>query len=162
MRFYKIECSSDNETQYLEIIDCKIHSNKVGSLLFSGAADVVVPITSINIDFMIIYRSLNKTMMNITFDYCSSYNNLPPYIHIIFNIYKKYSKDLIHECPYAPKRRIGIENLPLEVFTRVFAVANFQRGDYKIEIDVRDNKKKVIIHADNYFTVSQRKAPKQG
>ncbi|KAL7023377.1 hypothetical protein ACKWTF_012576 [Chironomus riparius] len=162
MRFYKIECSSDNETKYLENIDCKIHSNKIGSMFFSGVADLVVPISSININFMVIYRSLNKTMMNITFDYCGSYNNLPPYIHIIFNIYKKYSNNLIHECPYAPKKRIGLENLPLDVLSKVFAVVNFQRGDYKAVIDVRDDNENLIIHVDNYLTVSQKKTPKQG
>lgn len=162
MRFYKIECSPDNETIYLQNIDCKIHSSKKGSLLFSGGGDVIIPITSISINFMIIYRSLNKIMMNVTFDYCSSYEHIPPYVRIIFEIYKKYSSNLIHECPYEPKKRVSIENLPLEIFTTVFAVANFQKGDYKTVIDVRDNKEQSIIHVNSFMSISQKKAQNRG
>lgn len=162
MRFYKIECSSDNETVYLKNIDCKIHNSKKGSLLFSGGGDVIVPITSININFMIIYRSLNKTMMNVTFDYCGSYEHIPPYVRIIFEIYKKYSNNLIHECPYESQKHVGIENLPLEIFARVFAVANFQKGDYKATINVRDINDKLIIQVNSYMSISQKKVQNRG
>ncbi|KAL7023378.1 hypothetical protein ACKWTF_012577 [Chironomus riparius] len=162
MRFYKIECPADNDTQYLEKISCKLSSQKQGTASLSAVADLILPVTSVNINFLIIYRSLNKIMLNVTFDYCSSYNNLPPYIRIIFDMYKKHSNDLIHECPYETKKRIGIENFPLEVHTAVLAVVNFQRGDYKSILDIRDRKGNLIVYFNCYLSVSQRKNPRNG
>ena len=162
MRFYKVECPAENDTQYLENISCKIDSQKKGSAVLSAVADLILPVTSVSINFLMIYRSLNKIMMNVTFDYCSSFNNLPPYIRIIFDMYKKYSKDLVHECPYEPKKRLGIENLPLEVHTAILAVVNFQRGDYKSILDIRDKKGKLIVYFNCYLSVSQKKVPTNG
>jgi hypothetical protein len=162
MRFYKIDCPADNETEYLENIDCQINSQKDGSMVLTAMADIVQPINSVIITYMIIYRSMNKVMVNITFDYCKSHNNLPPFIRIIFDMYKKHSEDLIHECPYAPRKHLGVENLPLEVHSALLTVANFQRGDYKSVLEIRDKKKKLIMFANGLVTVSQKKPPKRG
>lgn len=162
MRFYKVECASDNETEYLENIDCKLISSKQGSVMYTGLADLIIPANSIIMNYMLIYRSLNKVMMNITFDYCNSYRNLPPYLRIIIDLSLKYSKEFIHECPYKPIKRLGLENLPLDVFVSVLGLVNFQRGDYKSILDLRDKKGKLICYFNFYWSISQKRTSKVG
>ena len=59
-------------------------------------------------------------------------------------------------------KNIGLENLPLDVFDALFAVVNFQRGDYKVILDIRNEKGKLIIFANTYVSVSQKRSPKNG
>lgn len=162
MNFYKVECPSENETIYLRNINCKLYNIKKGSIGLTAYADLILPLTSVTINFSIIFRSMNRVMMNTTFEYCGSFGNLPPYVHIIFALYKQYSKNLIHECPYSPTKRLGIESFPLNSHSAVMTVVNFQRGDYKSVLEMRDKKGRLIVFVHCYLSVSPKRPHKNG
>ncbi|CAG9807527.1 unnamed protein product [Chironomus riparius] len=138
LHFYKIECAQKNESEYLENIVCKLSKNKVGDNALSVYADIAKNINYVDLNFGILHKSSNKLMINTSFEYCSSYNNMNPFVKAILSFVNNFEKDLFHECPYLPKKKMGIENFPFETMLPMLSIANFQRGDYKMWTYLRD------------------------
>lgn len=99
-------------------------------------------------------------MANLTFEYCSSYKNLPPLVAVIFGVVERNSPNLVHECPYAPVKYIGVDNYTLNPQTPLLTIANFQRGDYKQTLYIRDKHNRMIFYLHTYYAVSLKKGQK--
>jgi len=159
----KFECIKDNETEYFNNTICELRKgSQKGSYEISAFTDILIPLTYVNVNYKLIYKSTNKVLFNLTFEYCSSYNNLPPLIHIIVEYINNFSKNFIHACPYTPQKHIGLENFPLDANIPIFALINFQRGEYKSSLYSRDKKGRPIIYVNLLFTVSPKRISKKG
>ena len=55
---------------------------------------------------------------------------------------------------------MGIENLPFDGFTPILSIANFQRGDYKIWVSMKDKNNKLINFMNFFFVISPEKNKK--
>ncbi|KAL7023376.1 hypothetical protein ACKWTF_012575 [Chironomus riparius] len=160
LHFYKVECPPQNKTEYLENIVCKLSKIKGGENVLTLHVDVVRNINYFDFNFGILHKSSNKLMINTTFEYCSSYNNLNPFIKAMFSFVNTIEKDLFHECPYLPTKKIGVENLPFDGLVPLLSIANFQRGDYKMWVTVRDRNDKLINFINILMAVSPEKNKK--
>lgn len=160
INLYKYECPKDNETEYLENIICKFHKNSKGTTLMSTIADLLIPVRYIDIQINVTYQN-DKEVINNRFEYCSTYNNLPIFVSILFGTLKQFSNDLIHPCPYKPKKQLGVENFPIDTMSIMFSTFNPVLGNYKISIHIYDKKGKLIFFMIVHSSLS-RKRPQKG
>ena len=160
MLIYKIECPKDNETTYVKNAVCGILNMKNGTYAINAYLDLVRPITYANISLTVTFRSSNKVIFDTTFEYCSSYGHLPPFVGAVFAIIEKNTKNVIHQCPYNPINRVGAENFLLDSTSPILTVVNFQRGDYKALFFMRDRKNNLIFYLHCYISINQKKAQK--
>ena len=160
MHIYKLECPKENESNYIRNAVCEIQNLKNGSYAINAYVDLLIPMNYVNMSLSVVFRSSNKLMFETTFEYCSSYGHLPPFVGAVFGIIERASKNLIHPCPYLPGNKIGAENFTLDASSNILSVVNFQRGDYKALFFMRDKKKNLIYYLHNYISISQKKAPK--
>jgi hypothetical protein len=158
----KFECTKDNESEYLNNTVCKLKILKKGSYEISGYVDILIPMTYIYVDYKLIFTTSNKILFNYTFEYCSSYEHLPPFFQIVTGYIKTFSKNFIHACPYNPQKRFGLENIPFDANLPFLALANFQKGEYRSVLHSTDKKGKLIIDVNFLFTISQKRGIKKG
>ena len=138
-----------------------MHKDSKGSNLATGIVDLMSPVNFGNLSFQFIYTSADRKIFDVNFEYCSSYGSLPPLVHLIFEVMKKYSNDLIHACPYAPQKRLGVENAPVDALSPLLTVMNFQLGDYKTVTAIRDRKGKLIFYINVYLSLSRKRIQKK-
>jgi len=162
VHFYKLECPKENETKYLANIQCKISNLKNGSYSITSKVDLALPITYADISFKMFFRSSNKVMVNTSFEYCSANEGLPPRLKIVFSYLEKYSNDLIHACPYPPRKGFGVENFIVDPQSPILGLVNFQRGDYKSSVYIRDKQNQMIFYSHSFYSISLKKARKAG
>ena len=162
MHLQKFECTKDNESEYFNNTVCELKVLKKGSYGITGYTDILIPLTYIHVDYKLVYTPSNKILFNYTFEYCSSYDHLPPFFHIVVEYIKTFSKNFIHACPYTPQKRFGLENFPFDANIPVLSMINFQRGEYKSSMYTKDKRGKLIIYVDFLLTVSQKRASKKG
>jgi len=124
-------------------------------------ADFVTKVNYMDVDYKLIQLP-NKILLNYTFEYCSSYDNLPPFVSVILKIFSTFSPGFIHPCPYLPMKKVGVENLPVEMIDGILMFVNFKRGSYVSSFDIRDKNGEFITYSHNYFTVSQKRPQKGG
>ncbi|KAL7023381.1 hypothetical protein ACKWTF_012580 [Chironomus riparius] len=153
---YKFDCPKDNETEYLENIVCKLDKNAQGMTLISTFVDILIPVKYAQIHINVIYQS-DKSMVDNLFEYCSSYNNLPPYAFVLFGVLKQFAKDLIKPCPYKPMKRLGAANFPVDSLNAFFTIFNPHLGNYKTSIYIKDEKGKLITYLIFYSNISRRR-----
>lgn len=158
----KFECTKDNESSYLNNTICVLKSLKKGSYAITGFTDILIPLTYIHVDYKFTYTPSNTILFNYTFEYCSSYEHLPPFFKVIVEYIKTFSKNFIHACPYNQQKRFGLENFPFDTNIPVFSLINFQRGEYVSSLYTRDKKGKLIVSVNFVFTISQKRASKKG
>jgi len=160
INLFKFECQKPNESEYVTNAVCKFFKNSKGSTFVSLYSDLMVPVKYADINISVIYQS-DKIFIDSHFEYCSSFNNLPPYASILFGVLKTFSKDLIQPCPYAPRKRLGVENLSIDSFSIFFTAYKLQMGNYKTSIHIHDRKGKLIVYMIFHTSVS-RKRPQKG
>jgi len=111
------------------------------------------------------YTSTGKIIANYSFEYCNSLRNIPPLANILLELIKSYSNDLFHECPYPPRKRMGIDSFPVDSLSVFLSAFNHLRGDYKTTVVINDKNRKIIFFAIFYTNVSvkrQKKINKSG
>lgn len=162
IRFYKIECSKNNESDYFKDFQCVINKLGRNNYALTVLADLVIPINFMNISVDAFYRQSNISVYNITFEFCSSFTKLPTFISVVTEIVNRFNNNLIHACPYKPKSKIGVENFPVGVFVPFYAFINVSRGDYIVTLNCLDNNNKLVFKIGAYLTYSQNRAPKSG
>lgn len=128
--------------------------------MVSAYADLVRPLTYIDFNYKLVQKSINRVLYNITFEFCSSYKDLPPYMNFILNAFKKYSNNLIHACPYKPENGIGIVNYPMEANIAFMMVMNYPLGDYLNSYYGKDKQGNLIFYIKTYSTLSQTRVRK--
>jgi hypothetical protein len=158
MHIYKLECPKNGESTYVKDAICGIQNIKNGSYAINAYVDLIQPFNYANITLTVTFRSSNKVMFDTTFEYCSSYGHLPPFVAAVFAIIEKNSKNLIHQCPYIPAKKIGVQNFILEYTSPILTVVNFQRGDYKALFFMRDKKNNLIFYFHSFISINQKKA----
>lgn len=110
-----------------------------------------------NISMDIYRRPSNLNVFNLTFEYCSAYNNLSPIVQLSIEGLRNFAKDLFHRCPYPPKKRIGVENIPMGLGLPVITLMNIPRGDYRTVFNMRDQSNEFIFNVQLLGTVSQKR-----
>lgn len=123
-------------------------------------ADLIRSVSFINISVDIYQRPSNLNFLNITFEYCSAYSNLSPIVQLGIEGMKNFAKDLFHRCPYLPKKRIGVENLPMAFGLPFISLMNIPRGDYKTVFSIRDQNNELIFNVQLLGTIAQKRGPK--
>jgi len=155
-----MECPKDNESDYATNFVCSINNDRNESFSVTAYADLIIPLNYVELHYIFMHRTTNKVVLNVTFDYCSSFGNAHPFVQLILNTLKKYSKNLIHRCPYSPQTRIGVEKWPFDANIPVMALIQHQKGDYKITFNAKDRHGKLIFYVHIYAWVAQKKKPK--
>ena len=120
-------------------------------------SDIVKNLNHIDLNFGILHKSSNKLMVNTSFEYCSSFDNMNPFVKSILTFLNNFEKDLFHACPYLPKKKLGIVNFSFENMLPMLSIANFQRGDYKMWAYLRDKDNKFINYMVFLFAISPEK-----
>ena len=161
LHLQRLECSKDTETEYFNNTVCELKTLKKGLYGITGYTDIVVPLTYIHVDYKLLYLTSNQILFNYTFEYCSSYGNLPPFLHIILEYVKTLTNDFIHACPYVAQKQFGLKNFPFDANTPLLTIANFQRGEYKSALYSKDKKGNLVIYVNIYFSISQKRAFKK-
>lgn len=157
MNIYKFQCPSNNETKYVQDIVCKVHRNSAGSLLLTAHASLMIPADYIQIHVIFAYTNTNKTLVDLSFEYCSSFKKLPLFMSLALEVMKGFSNDLIKSCPYEPKKHIGVENLPIDNFGIMLPVFNFQLGNYKVFVEFKDRKNQTMFYCTVLATLARRR-----
>lgn len=160
-----MQCPEGNRTKYLDNIVCITRTVNKGIYSFTSLMDIVRPITYAIVDYKLIYVPSNKVLFNYSFEYCKSFEKLPPLVNFVANYINTNVGDNIHACPYLPQKRYGIENLLIDANAPIFAIAKFQRGEYFSYLHVNDKDGNLIGKQDATFllTIShRRKAKKAG
>lgn len=155
-----MECSK--ETEYTSDFDCRINNEKRGSYSITFCFALNKQITYMDYTFMLIHRTSEKVLFNVTFDYCKSYKYPPPFVNLLFDIFKKYTDTLLHACPYEPIKRMGIESIPFESQGPVMAFLSFKVGDYHVHFSGADKKGRSIFFMNLFFTMSPVRGQKSG
>lgn len=128
--------------------------------MVSAYADLIKPVTYVDFNYYMLQKSVNRIFYNFSFEYCSSYKNLPPYMSFIVNAFKVYSNNFIHACPYKPDKGIGIVNYPMEANIVFMMVLNYPLGDYLNSYSCKDKEGKLIFYVKTHSTISQIRAKK--
>lgn len=115
----------------------------------------------IALNFGLVHKTSSKVLINTTFEFCESYHNLNPFLKAIINTINNYQKDSLHECPYYPQKRMGVESFPIDNVMPMLSMINFQRGDYKLWVQSRDKKNKLINYIRLTFAISAAKLRKK-
>ena len=160
--FYKIDCIKENETKYLQNINCEV--NKVGKGLYAVTvlADLVLTANHVNVSIDIYQRPSNLNVFNMTLEYCSSYENLSPIVQLFIEGLRNFANNLFHACPFMPRKRMGVQNMPMAIGLPLISLINIPRGDYRTVISIRDQKKEFIFNVQLLGTVSQKRGQKNG
>jgi hypothetical protein len=116
-------------------------------------------------NFQLIHKSTHRTLINLTGEYCSVYGNFSPLVRITIEFTKKFTNGLIHECPYNPIKKIGVENFPanglLNKALGVFADGlRLQRGEYIAAYNSKDRNGITIFYFKAFVTLSQKRLKK--
>ena len=143
----------------MENIVCKLDKDPQGMTFISTFVDILIPVKYAQIHINVTYQS-DKIMVDNHFEYCSSYNNLPPYAFVLFGVIKQFARDLIKPCPYTPMKRLGAANFPVDSLNAFFTIFNPLLGSYKTSIFIMDKNEKLIIYLIFYSNIS-RKRPQQ-
>lgn len=136
---------------------CKIHKGSGGATLASGYVDIVLPIHYSVFAFKFLYTTTNRTLVDVAFEYCTSLKKLPIFLNLVFEILKKFSSDLIRDCPYMPTKRFGIENFPVDTLNVLLSTFNFQVGNYMAVTRISDRKNKTIFFLTAQASLSRRR-----
>ena len=140
---------------------CEVNK-KNGSYAITALSDLELPVSYSLTHFSFIYTTINQNMVNVTFEYCSSYKSLPPLVHLIYGLVNKYSSDFIHACPYKPKKHFGVDSFPIDAFAVLFTMFNYQLGNYKTSIEFKDRNGEMIFFVNFYSLVSRKRIQKSG
>jgi len=138
---------------------CKFNKSSKGSTFVTSYADLLLPVRYADMHINVTYQS-DKKFVDIHFEYCSSYNNLPPYASILFGVVKTFSKDLIQPCPYVPRKRLGVENFPVDSLSIFLTAYKPNLGNYKTSIYLYDRKGKLINFYIFYSSLSRKRSQK--
>lgn len=157
LHFYKIECCKENETDYMKNFVCRINNHKNGSNSITAYGDLVIPINYVDFSYILIHRSSGTVIFNITFEYCSSQKNIPPYVNHLFDIFKKNSNNLIHPCPYEPQKKLGIDNFPFEANNIVMTLIRFKPGEYVRTYMGKDKGGKLVFYVRCFSSMGNKK-----
>ena len=155
-----MECPKNNESVYTTNFVCGISNDRNESFAITAYADLILSINFLELHYILLHKTTNKVVLNVTFEYCSSFGNAHPFVQLILNTFKKYSNNLIHRCPYVPQKRIGLEKWPFDANVPIMALIQHQKGDYKITFDCRDKQGKLIFFVHTHAWVAQKKRPK--
>jgi len=156
----KIECPKENESIYLENIKCSLYRSGKGSTLLDGHVDLLVPFNYAYIHVYYVYLKTNTSLQDLKFEWCSSFTNLPAYVHVLFGFAGKYSNNLFHACPYVPRKHIAIENCPLDLNPTLLSIFNYQLGNYKTGVTITDKDGKLIFFLNLYSSISRKRTQK--
>lgn len=159
---YKIECSKDNESEYVKNFVCKLNHYENGSHGFTAYADLIIPVQYAAFPNVSTHRTSNSVLFNMSFEYCSSQKNIPPFLSQMFEIFKKHSNNLIHKCPYIPEKRIGLEELSFDSGLTFLSLLNFRFGDYEHIYTAKDRNVKLIFYVCNYVWIGIKRKNKSG
>lgn len=129
--------------------------------------DVIKPMTYIQMDFLLGFKTSNKNLFNISFEYCKSYGNFPIILKIIFDQFKQFANNLIHSCPYEPQKRLGLENFPANKITSMVLeqlnkIIKVYQGDYTAEMYITDKKGKLIFFFKCTVSVVPKRVQRKG
>lgn len=157
-RFYKIECSKNNESDYTKNFVCDLNSNKNGSFSVTAYGDLVRPLNYIDVSYILLHKTSNTVVFNISFEYCSSNGNAHPFLGFFINLLKTFSSNLIHACPYNPANKIGIDKWFFEGSGPSVPLIKQRKGDYKASVNCKDKEGNLIF----YFNIYCLFTPKRG
>ena len=148
-------------------IICKLHKVDKGSNGLTIHVDLQIPINSIFINFQLVHKTTDRLLLNITFDYCAIYDNLPPFVDAIINSLREFSNDLIHACPYRPENELGIKNFPAsqigtDLVNKFQAVLVTRRGEYSSSTYMYDKKGRMIFYFKCIVVISPKRGQKKG
>lgn len=166
-RVYRIQCSNNNETEYLDNIRCEINSLKKGFSGMTVVTDIVRPITSMTFQLQISHTTTKKLLHNITIKYCESFGNFPKFIDVLMDFVKAEFGNLIHECPYEPQKNFGIEKFPVDEMASkgLDAMGKFikvYQGEYSLAVIMIDKKKKSVFVIKVLASVTPKRDRKFG
>lgn len=136
----------------------------------TATVDIIRPVTNIILHFQLTHTTSDRMLHNYTVDFCETYGNFPPHVHLLFEFFKSQTGDLIHECPFSPKRNFGLVNFPcddtlnagIELFGKIMKM---YPGDYLAVICLSDNRKKLIFFGQFFAVVTpvtQKRLNKKG
>lgn len=125
-------------------------------------ADLILSANYLNITIDINQRPSNMNFFNYTFEYCGSYGNLSPIIRLGIEGLRNVTKDLFQACPYKPRKRIGVENIPMALGLPFITLMNIPRGDYRTIFSIQDQQNEIIFSVQLLGTVSQRRGQRNG
>jgi len=157
----------ENETIYMKNVVCQLHKVERGSNGVTVHVDLQIPMNNIFINFQLAHKTTDRLLINITFDYCSFYNNLPPFFNVIIDSLKEFSSNLIHACPYSPQNELGVKNLPAsqigtDLLNKFQAILVNRRGDYSSSTILTDKKGRLIFYFKCIVIISQKRGQKKG
>jgi len=124
--------------------------------------DLIVELNYMLMNFQLIHKLSQRTLINLTGEYCSLYWNFSPIVRMTIEFTKKFTNDLIHACPDTQKKRLGVENFPAnELLNKALSVFSdsmkMERGDYIAAYNSRDRKGNVTFYFKCFVTISQKK-----
>ena len=159
---YNLECIKDNDTYAGKNITCKVNQLKNGMYTVSMFGDLIVELNYMLMNFYLTHKTSQRTLVNVTMEYCSVYGNFPLIVRLAIEFTKKFTNDMIHACPYTPRKKLGVENFPtnelsnkaLNVFSDRIKI---ERGDYFAAYNVKDRKRKIIFNFKSLVTISQKR-----
>lgn len=159
VNLYKYECSP--KTEYVENVTCKLYKNSKGLQMMTGYVDIIKAVTYADVYFKQVHMASGRTIINLSFEYCSSYKNLPMFANMLFELIKQRS-NMIHECPFHPQKRLGLENFQIDTFEVFLSVINLQMGNYNTTIDLRDKNGNQIIFINILSSLSRKRSGNTG
>jgi len=157
----------ENETIYLKNIVCQLHKVENGSTGVTIHGDLRIPVNNMFINFQLFHKTSDRQLFNISFDYCSFYNNLPPFIDVIFDSLREFSSNLIHACPYSPQNELGVKNLPAsqigtDLLSKFQVLFIIRRGEYSSSTFVTDKKGRLIFYFKCIVVIAPKRGQKKG
>lgn len=157
-----MECIKENETYAGRNITCSVNPLKNGMYTVTMYGDLIVELNYMLMNFYLIHKVTQRTLVNVTIEYCSLYGNFPQIIRLAIEFTKKFTNDLIHACPYLPRKKLGVENFPTnELSNKALNVfsdrINIERGDYNAAFNVKDRKGKTLFYFKCLVTIAQKK-----
>lgn len=155
-----MKCPEDHESDYFKNISCIITKTKNGFSAISAHADLILPVTFMNVHIKLLHKISNTYYVDFQFEYCSSFGAFAPFLNSIMDNVKKYSKNLVRTCPYPPNIRIEVTNYSTDLPQSILAFIPLQKGDYIMHADVFDQNKKRMYFFSVYVSMSQRKRRK--
>ena len=127
--------------------------------------DLLVEIDYMVLSFEALHKNSEKVFVNATGDYCKYFGKFAPVVQLVIGLINVYQSNLFHKCPYVPRKKIGLLDLPVDeiVNNLLNFYPNFFKvrpGEYTGAFNSIDRNGKTIFRFKGYVSVSHKKISK--
>ncbi|KAG5669810.1 hypothetical protein PVAND_000103 [Polypedilum vanderplanki] len=163
----KLACINNNESKYVNNVRCELKTTSRDSSSLTVLADVVKEINYVLAQFIVARKahSTFNTFINSTFEFCSSYKNLPGFVTaFLLPAIQRHGSSFIHECPYKLEKDLGVDEFLLDSsLINYLSVGKAFVGDYCVDTVYKEKNNESIFWLKLCFTITkkrlQRKRP---